>query len=82
MKHLSDIYKHYPGAKKIYTASSDSYCLQSASAMKLESQKTRKATLTMAHIHYLASPGHPGTSKHPQVNPARLHKPKPTSKSH
>ncbi|KAF5429768.1 hypothetical protein C5S42_01200, partial [Candidatus Methanomarinus sp.] len=34
----------------------------------------------MPDIHYLAFQDHPGPSKHPQVTPARVHK--PTSKSH
>jgi hypothetical protein len=44
---------------------------------EIESQKTRKAVLTIPDIHYLASQGHSGHSKHLQVNPgmgAQTHK--------
>jgi hypothetical protein len=80
MKHVSDNYKHYPGAKK------NLYCVvgfvspSGCSRHEIEFQKTRKAALTMAHIHDLASQSHPGPSKHAQVTPARVHK--STSKSH
>jgi hypothetical protein len=80
MKHVSDNYKHYPGAKK------NLYCVVGfvlpsvCSGHKIEAQKTRKAALTMPDIHYLAFQDHPGPSKHSQVTPARVHK--STSKSH